>query len=356
MSEPSPLVIVIGAGASSEVGFPVGSELKESIAYCLDFGANRNGGDRRIEECFRKLSQARGTSHGTFDEYDRAARKICQAMPLASSIDNFVDSHRGDKHVAQVAKLSIAARILDAEQQSPLYVDTSNSYNRMDGEGLSGTWFRELFSLLSENCTHEEFAERISRVTIISFNYDRCFEQFLHQALLTYYTLPPQKAAEMASAVTTLHPYGSVGPMPFETSASSVHFGAKLYSDELLCSAKSIKTFTESTEDTEHEITAIRECVAKAKALVYLGFAFHPLNMKLLYGTTYPPQGSRACDVFATAHGISDSNASQIAHDLTVMGGYRSQQVRLRQNLKANGLVSEYYRLLAAILRGNGSP
>lgn len=140
--------------------------------------------------------------------------------------------------------------------------------------------------------------------------------------------------------------------MPFETSASSVAFGAQLYSDELLRSAKSIKTFTESTEDTEYEITAIRECVAKAKALVYLGFAFHPLNMKLLYGTAHPPEKGRSCDVFATAYGISDSNAYQIAHDLTVMGGYQSQQVRLHQNLKANSLVSEYSRLLAAILRG----
>lgn len=363
MSAPNPLVIVIGAGASAEVGFPVGSEIKESIAYCLNFEEDRHGGrasaprgDQRIENCFHTLVRDRSKSHGTLGDYNRAAKKIREGMPLATSIDNFVDSHRTDAHIAQVAKLSIAARILEAEKGSALHVDKSNSYNRLDFNRLENTWFRRIFSLLSENCTHEEFADRLSHLTIVSFNYDRCFDQFLYHALLTYYSLDSQKAAEIASAVTVLHPYGSVGKMPFRAGAPTVDFGAELDSDSLLRSAKSIKTFTESTEDAEQEIAEIRECVAKAQALVYLGFAFHPQNMGLLYGTTRPPERSRTCNVFATAYGISDSNASQIANNLTGMGGYKAKQVNLRQDLQASALLSEYSLRLAAIVRNAGGP
>jgi hypothetical protein len=350
-SNTDPLVLVLGAGASKEVGLPIGTELTKSIAEALNFKIDYflrlTGGDDRIRECIYKLAQAPNNSHATPDDYYRAAMKIREAMPLALSIDNFIDSHRADNKIAQIGKLAISACILRAEKGSTLYLDRSNLYNKLDFENIAGTWFASLFSLISQYCSYEELEIRFSRLTVISFNYDRCFKHFLRQALLTYYSLTELQAESIASKVSILHPYGSVGRMRFETGGSGIDYGEQPVSDDLLKSAEGIKTFTESTDPAAEEIKTLRESIANAKTLVFLGFGFHPMNLELLYGQTTPERNSRNCDVLGTAKGISDSNKALIVQDLVQMGGYAEDRIALRQELTAGGLISEYYRHLS---------
>ena len=356
MLNTDPLVIVIGAGASKEVKLPIGSELTKTIADSLHFKVDQfgrlAGGDDRVRECVYKLAQSQQSSNGTADEYYRAALRIREAMPLAPSIDNFIDSHRTDIKVAQIGKVAIAACILRAEKDSTLFVDRSNSYNKTDFSKLAGTWFTELFSLVSQHCSRDELEARLSRITIVSFNYDRCFKQFLRNALLTYYAISQSEAEGIVSKVSILHPYGSVGRLRFETGGPGADFGEQPMSDDLLRSASAIKTFTESTDDGAAETTAIRTSIANAKTLIFLGFAFHPMNLELLYGRDRPQENSQDCDVMGTAMGISDSNRALITDDLGLMGGYAKSRVRLHQGLAAGGLISEYSRHLARSVRG----
>ena len=324
MPNTHPLVIVLGAGASKEVKFPTGAELTKSIAESLDFKVTHfghlEGGDDRIRECIYKLGQSANNSHGTPDDYYRAALTIRDAMPLAPSIDNFIDSHRNDKKIAQLGKLAIAACILKAEKDSTLFVDRSNSNNKLDFTKLNGTWFTTLFSLVTQHCANEELEDRFSQLTIVSFNYDRCFKQFLRQALPTYYSISQSDADRIVSKVAILYPYGSIGKMRFETQGQGTDFGEHPMSDDLLVSANGIRTFTESTDVGTSETEVIRQSVANTKSLVFLGFAFHPLNLDLLYGKSRPTDNSCDCDIFATAIGISDSNQYLIMDDLAKMG------------------------------------
>ncbi|WP_293008144.1 hypothetical protein [Nitrosomonas sp.] len=352
MLNPDPLVIVIGAGANNEVDLPIGRELTKSIAESLDFKIDRfnriEGGDDQIRNCINKLAQQQNTSNGSINDYYKTALKIRDAMPLAPSIDNFIDSHRKDKRIAQIGKLAIAACILKAENKSKLYIDrTKNTKNKQDYSKLNGTWFVELFSLLSQHCDRDQLKERLSRITIVSFNYDRCFKHFLIDALLTYYNLTTQEVNDIVSNINVLHPYGSVGRMFFEKGGMGPKFGELIDSDELLRSADEIRTFTESVEGESDETNAIRESLASTKTLVYLGFAFHPLNLEVLYGKALLPKLNNECEVFATAHGISDSNCSMIAHQLKLKGGYYENRIKLHQNLKAGSLISEYSLRLA---------
>ena len=131
MPNTDPLVIVIGAGASKEVKLPIGSELTKTIAEALNFNIDHYrhlaGGDDRIRDCIVRLAQSQNNSCGTLDDYYRAALRIREAMPLAPSIDNFIDSHRTDKKVAQIGKVAIATCILKAERNSTLFIDKSNT-------------------------------------------------------------------------------------------------------------------------------------------------------------------------------------------------------------------------------------
>ncbi len=354
MPNTDPLVVVIGAGASKEVALPLGSELTASIAKALDFKVDDfgrlSGGDRQIRECLYKLAQSPTKSLGSIHDYFQAALKIRDAMPLAPSIDNFIDSHRMDKKIAAIGKLAISACILNAERESALYVDKSNSYNRVDFKKLSGTWYTELFSIVSQHCSQAELEARLARLTIISFNYDRCVKQFLRQSLLTYYTVSETDADSLVSKVTVLYPYGSIGQLRFETGGLGVDYGEQISSDDLLGSAASLKTFTESADSDSDDIKAIRSSVAGAKLLVFLGFAFHPLNLELLYSGQEAPASGRDCDVYCTAIGVSNNNCESIRGDLTTIAGYARDRTRLHQDLTARGLMSEYSRRLARLM------
>jgi hypothetical protein len=81
-------LFVVGAGASQEVGFPLGTELAKSIGQRLI---------RRIDQETRRASfndsnfydQLRRFSQNEVNEYYAAAGRIAAGIRLASSIDDF---------------------------------------------------------------------------------------------------------------------------------------------------------------------------------------------------------------------------------------------------------------------------
>lgn len=348
MLSATPLVLVLGAGASKEVNLPLGSELKEKISEVLNFKVDdfrrMAGGDSKLHECLHRAAQGGG---GSINDYFQAARTIHDAMPLAQSIDNFIDSHRGNPRIAEVGKLAIGRCILKAEKGSKLFVDPSNSYNKPNFGQLGGTWFNALFGILLQHCSWEDIEDRLARLAIISFNYDRCAIHFFREALKTYYRVSQQEVDRTISKIAIYHPYGSVGPMRFQTGGPGVDFGEEPMSDDLSKYSQQLKTFTEGTDESSSEIASIRSTVRSARALVFLGFAFHPLNMKLLYGDEGPAPEHDAGDVFATAMGISESDASVISAELRTLGGYSENRVRIRRDLVAATLIHEYSRHLS---------
>jgi hypothetical protein len=359
MTTSAPLVLVLGAGASKEVNLPLGSELKQKIADALNFKVDDfqriSGGDETVRDCLLSLANI-GAASGALNDYYKAARTIHEAMPLAPSIDNFIDSHRTNPKIAEIGKLAIAACILRAEKDSKLFVDPSNSHNKPNFSKLEGTWFNGLFGILFQHCSWDEINDRLSRLAIISFNYDRCAKHFLREALVTYYRVQPNEADAALSKVAIYYPYGSVGSMQFENSGAGLSFGAQPRFNRLIQCAKELKTFTEGTDESASHIAAIRATIKSSKTLVFLGFAFHPLNLKVLYGDGNPIPKYDAGDVFATAKGLSESDVSVIASELRTLGGYTENRVRLRRDLAAADLVNEYSRHLTHAVQTAPSP
>ncbi len=91
----SNIVIVIGAGASCEVGLPVGSELKNKIIELLnlryEYGVLKSG-DQLIADALKKYTH-QINAPDDYESYRVEAIKLCRALPLAISIDNALDAH-----------------------------------------------------------------------------------------------------------------------------------------------------------------------------------------------------------------------------------------------------------------------
>lgn len=138
--------------------------------------------------------------------------------------------------------------------------------------------------------------------------------------------------------------YGVVGHLPWQND-QSVAFGAELGSRRLLEIVNQIKTFTESVDPKSSEILAIRDNITNANNVVYLGFAYHKLNMKLLMSDSpaINPLRTRLC--FGTAKGISKSDCESIKVEFEDF--YKSiKKLDIRNDLDCYLLFKEYWRSL----------
>lgn len=112
-------VFIIGAGASKEVNLPTGYELKQTISKLLDIRFehwNQISGDRLIRNAFELITQQSDGREGDINPYLKESWHIRDALPLAISIDNFIDSQRDNEQIALCGKLGICRAILEAEK------------------------------------------------------------------------------------------------------------------------------------------------------------------------------------------------------------------------------------------------
>ena len=349
---PQNTVFVIGAGASQEAGLPIGKDLKTAISRLLDIqhnGINLESGDKTILDALNlHIGQPSGISN-VLVPYLNEAHRISGALPLAESIDNYIDQHRDNKKIELCGKLAIVRSILDAEKGSHLYFRREGVDSNIDFESLSETWYISFFKLLTVNCTENDLKRRLESITLIIFNYDRCVEHFLYFALQKHYGLYETEAAELVKNINIYHPYGSVGTLPWINSNRAVAFGLKPKPQQILDIAKQIKTFAEGTDPNISEILKIRKHMRLANRLVFLGFAFHKLNMQLIapeHDKTVEPINIKC---FSTTLEISDSDKKIIdeqIHGLYSTCGGVSVEVK-RINLRCGPFFSEFWRSLA---------
>jgi hypothetical protein len=336
------LTLVVGAGASKELGLPIGSELKSKIARLLDIRFDfreQKSGDYQI--CSALEHEVRQQGGRDINPYLHAAWRIRDAMPQAISIDNFIDNHQGDEKIELCGKLGIVRSILDAEKSSRIYVD-SNTGNGINYARIDDCWLNPFMRVLTENCRVDQLEERLSSAAFVIFNYDRCIEHYLYHALQNYYKISASHAAELLNKTDFYHPYGSIGPLPWQRSAEAVAFGGALDPCRLLENSRQIKTFTEGADPNSSEITEIRNLIRNSQTVLFLGFAFHKLNMRLIsQGAIHPDEASEKTN-FATALGISRSDCSAIAAEVQQMRG--TSHIEIRSDMACASIFAEYTR------------
>ena len=103
-------LFVVGAGASAELGLPVGSGLARQITEKMDIRFERGyeaigSGDHRLYDQLVRLK-------GSNQEWFGAATRIRNGLPFAQSIDDFLDQRRSDELINLYGKAAICQAIL----------------------------------------------------------------------------------------------------------------------------------------------------------------------------------------------------------------------------------------------------
>lgn len=339
-------VLVIGAGASVEVGLPVGHDLLKQITqltYITFEHYRQKTGDESILQAL-KLCLNEGHEVTKLNEHLDAGWQLSESAKQALSIDNVIDALE-DPKVELVGKIGIVRAILKAEAASPAFKHFQNMPDTLDLSKFGEAWFSSLTKLLTENVRKSQVASIFDNLEIINFNYDRCLEHYLPFSLASYYGMKPEAIREIMQNLTIHRPYGVAGRLPWQKGETpSVDFGEGS-PQQLADVAQLVRTFTERVEEGD-ELAAMRTTIANADRLVFLGFAFHRQNVELL-----SQQMQDHAEIVATAFHISPSDKSVIEDELGKAFGHEfiMHDTRIQlADMTCAQFFHEYWRTLTA--------
>jgi hypothetical protein len=339
-------LLIVGAGASFEVGLPIGSALLTSIVELADIRFERweqtRGSPALLEALKARFFPA---VHETVDDHIRAGWQLAASAQQAISIDNLIDALE-DPKIEVMGKLGIAQAILQAEGKSAAFKPRDPQRNDLDMSNFADTWYGTLTKLLAEGVRRSEVEGIFSNLEIINFNYDRCLEQYLPSSLAQYYGLDVARFREILATLPIHRPYGSVGRLPWQAGdGPAVDFGCpepQLVADV----SRSLRTFTEQVSD-EGALHAMRAAVSSADRVVFLGFGFHRQNVELIAS----PVQSHS-EILGTAMGVSRSDLSVIDDEIwrgfELRGLREPYRVEL-EDASCDRFLREHWRTLTAV-------
>lgn len=246
-------VLILGAGASLEYGLPTGKQLLNAVhQLCLN---------PQTDQVFSTLL---GEADIPLDTAGALAADIQYGW--VTSIDSILA--RRSEYV-EVGKAAIARVLLPME----------NAIKLTDLKERQSHWYPYLFDrMLGPD------VQTFSRnpLTIITFNYGRSLEAYLTQCLKIIYRLDEHGVENALSGIPIIHLHGQLGTLrdnPYGTYSSSNHSIVKA----LHRARAGIRVIHEVNDaDSVAEFIQARKALEGAPKVVFLGFGYHPENLRRL--------------------------------------------------------------------------
>lgn len=247
-SQPKKITLVLGAGASHAMGYPVGSGLRSKI---LELGIV----DRQSFAIPAGLYYENGQLQRFVDSFRRS-----QML----SIDAFLARR---PEFSEIGKRSIAALLLEVEDEQRLL----NTEHR-------DHWYRYFFNkFAAESWEHLDF----SNISIATFNYDRSLEKFLHESIKESYGRSDAEAAVKLNTLKIVHIYGSLGS-PVPGANNHLPYGGEVTEPKVKIAADSLRVIPEGRDDDE-ALKIAREMLSRAERIAFMGFGFDETNVARLH-------------------------------------------------------------------------
>lgn len=299
-----PTVFVTGAGASAPYGFPLGGQLVDLILQEMaEPGA--------LMTVFGALG---------FRTDDLQAFRDDLKYSGLRSIDAFLEG--SDDTYVSIGKIAIAHAILWRESREALF----------QGGLQKSHWYEYLWNLIRPGLTVDNVSE--NRLAVITFNYERSFEYYFTTALKHTLQMSHWRDAVTASeqAIPVVHLHGVVG--------DTENFGAhvKPLNQQLVKrSAASIRVVHDKMTEDDPEFEHARRLIGMAKRIAFLGFGFHPANIRRLrlkdtvskdeIGTESPYYIHSNPYIHATAYDMREGEIQRARHALNIPITFMSPDV-----------------------------
>jgi len=251
-----PTVFILGAGASAPFGFPLGRKLLTDICNNLDNRHSR----------FKSVLLDCGFKDDLINAFKDDLR-----MSMQSSVDLFlkVNSKIRPEYI-DVGKAAIACALISYEKPEVLCQRKNKQ-----------SWYEYLFSKLET----DPYKFHQNKLSVITFNYDRSFEQFLFSALKKSYRLDDDKAAQIVHSIPIIHVYGQLGAFPFLGLKNERYYTPELKPELVNLCASCIEIINDD-KDESPKFSQAHELIKNSHSYrtCFLGFGFNEVNVKRLIG------------------------------------------------------------------------
>jgi len=275
-----PTVLVLGAGASRQYGFPTGTELKRIVVDSI----RPNPADSPWSQAFTEAGMS-------YDDCVRFRSQLNQSGK--ASVDAFLEHRR---EFLDIGKTAMALALIPRENQDTLFPLPGTEDNT-----VGCCWYQHLFGRLTEGIGVDvnEFVE--NQLSVVTFNYDRSLEQFLFTALTNSYDITADNCPLLLKSIPIIHVHGTLGFLPWQgrPPQESRSYEPKATAETVRIAASHISVIFEAgTRLAEFE--RARQELAKAHRVLFLGFGYHPDNLRRLgFGLKRLPAGC-----WGSSHGL----------------------------------------------------
>lgn len=241
-------VLVLGAGASVTYGFPTGRKLLFDIA--------------------REIKQ-RGNLYKTLVDWrigdDDLLKRFAEDLIISNqpSVDAFLEKR---EEFIELGKTAIALSLIPIEKYS-------NLRRTSEDMGLYEYIFQkmDITNKVSEN-----------KLSIVTYNYDRSLEFYLHQSLMGTYDYDRKEAALIMRHLDIIHVHGKLGEPDFISDNNSRGYDGVTNPDDMKVARDGIRIISEESK-ISMEVEKAKEIMLNAEVICFLGFGYHPDNIRRLF-------------------------------------------------------------------------
>jgi hypothetical protein len=252
-------VLILGAGASVDAGYPLASALVKSIYD--EVTQQQKSFCKQNDEPYNE------------NEFNRLLRSF---WPI--NIDKFLKDLDGEnnKNIVDYGKKAIARVLLQSENKDVF----SYAYDR---EPVPENWYRFLYNALTSGCAQDPSLILKNKLKIVTFNYDVSLEYYLRKTLPNASFFTKGGINYGANFVNDLiennliHVYGGLHEN-YDNYASGINLGEKV--NEYY---KNISVIDERKQTSAKNIEEIHKWILAAKKIVILGYSFDEVNNNLLF-------------------------------------------------------------------------
>lgn len=240
------ITLVLGAGASVAMGYPLGSGLRKEIINNAEsyYSEIICGGSFECHEIQEFVKEFKNSQINSIDEF------------LAKRTE-----------FGEIGKRAIASILLDMEDPDKL--------SDCDHEDH---WYNYLFNKIVSGKQWNELD--LSGIAIVTFNYDRSLEHYLAHALISAYGVSTSHAFDKIAQINIIHIYGSLGSCdPSESDYFSYGDGKSNMAVNI--AASRLKIIPEGRQD-DATLTTARTTLISSERIAFLGFGFDKTNLNRL--------------------------------------------------------------------------
>jgi hypothetical protein len=283
-----PTVLILGAGASNDYGFPCGEVLKQLILSGLGSAVQHS----------QFPSNADGRILHELGFTQTEIRDFVNAFNFSGtvSIDAFLE-HRSD--LIKLGKTAIALFLCPFEHVDELF-------RKVEGRQ---DWYRYLYDRMKT--AFDDFGT--NKLSVVTYNYDRSFESYLFTALQNGFGRSEREVASVLEKIPVVHLHGQLGTPPWQGLADSRPYEPHKTSPEIKLASDGIRIIHEPDLAGDPSFTRAEQLIEAAQRVIFLGFGYDQTNLKRIVKFFKPGQ-----ELLGTFFGLSQIECNTIKAQISI--------------------------------------